>query len=390
MGIRRLIGTAVTIGGALFIAYFTLRPGSGGPPPSTSAGYLVTDVILNIILFLPLGVGLALLGIRPAVAIAIGCLASSCIELTQLWYIPGRFASIHDVITNTTGTAIAAMMVSRWSTRAAWWRVLAPFVAGIVVAAWVAGSFLIQPASPRRGPMYSQWGYEFGGAQFTGQILSLSLEGVPLKDRRLPQDSLLRALLARSDTVQLATTFVSGPIKNDLITQIVSIIGGQQEEFVGVWHRGREIHTRVQLETSNAWLRNPWIGLANALPEAAGDTVRASVLATRKEIVLTVSNPAIRTERVRLTPVLFWSGLLPFEYVAGLDSPLLPLLPALPTLVLLGLATHRRVRLAAATTATALILGPLAAGISLTAWPATALCLLSVGLGMWLGRRLSL
>src|SRR4029079_8470793 len=92
---QRRAGGVITILASLAIGFLTLRP-SHGPPPTQEGGYLATDLLLNVILFFPLGLGLALLGVRPRVAIAIGLVSSTCIELAQLWVIPGRFASVHD------------------------------------------------------------------------------------------------------------------------------------------------------------------------------------------------------------------------------------------------------------------------------------------------------
>ena len=70
------------------------------------------DVILNIILFLPLGGVLALLGVPRNRAWIAGTLLSGMIECAQLG-IPGRDSSLGDVLSNSTGT-ILGFILAGW------------------------------------------------------------------------------------------------------------------------------------------------------------------------------------------------------------------------------------------------------------------------------------
>src|SRR5690606_38714249 len=69
----------------------------------------VADAILNIGLFVPLGVGLGAVGVALAGALAGGILLSVAIEAAQLW-IPGRFASSADVLTNGSGVILGWLL----------------------------------------------------------------------------------------------------------------------------------------------------------------------------------------------------------------------------------------------------------------------------------------
>jgi glycopeptide antibiotics resistance protein len=76
----------------------------------------VTDVVLNVIVFMPLGIGAALRWGRrwmiPSIAAAAAL--SFGIELTQALEATGRFASATDVVTNTTGAALGFLLGVRW------------------------------------------------------------------------------------------------------------------------------------------------------------------------------------------------------------------------------------------------------------------------------------
>ena len=63
---------------------------------------VVTNTIGNILLFLPLGAALCLLGVRRRATVLTGFCLSAGIEITQL-FIPGRTTSSDDVLCDTLG-----------------------------------------------------------------------------------------------------------------------------------------------------------------------------------------------------------------------------------------------------------------------------------------------
>ena len=386
----RTAGGVITLLALLTIGALTLSPSGSGPPPSAASGYLATDVVLNILLFTPLGVGLALLGIRPWAAIALGLLASTSIELAQLWVIPGRLASVHDVVTNTLGTALAVMATTHWATRRIWWNALAPWALGITTLAWMAGAFLVRPSTPNPGRWYPQWAHDIGGWQFTGTILSMSLQGMPLDNGHFDETERLRESLGGTDTLRLAVTFRSGPGRGGR-GQIVGLITGDHEELVGVWQRGSSIRARIRLRVSDAMLRNPWVVVEDALPEKPGDTVTVLVDATRHQIRLRVIRDGVTREHtLRLAPELFWSAFFPFDFAGSRRTLWWPLVPAAPSLGVMGLAGHKRPWLLAAGLVLALLVAPLAAGISLPGLPLVACAALAAGLGAFVAHRIGL
>ncbi|KQO11801.1 hypothetical protein ASF06_04055 [Agreia sp. Leaf244] len=100
---------AAWLGGLLFM---TLRPSSGRGsllnlvPLSFQGPGAVVDAVLNVGVFMPLGLLLAAAAIRFPVALLIGLLLSVTIELSQFVAQVGRTSDVNDLITNTTGTAL--------------------------------------------------------------------------------------------------------------------------------------------------------------------------------------------------------------------------------------------------------------------------------------------
>jgi len=88
---------------------------SGACAPRQVFWFLLIDVLGNIVVFIPLGIGLA--GIWPGQngrqtilrAALFGLLVSLTIELTQLT-IPSRATDVDDLIFNTAGTMLGAIM----------------------------------------------------------------------------------------------------------------------------------------------------------------------------------------------------------------------------------------------------------------------------------------
>ena len=68
------------------------------------------DMFLNILLFAPLGVGLALAGVRHGTAFVLAATISGTVELAQV-FIPGRDASIGDLISNSAGSGLGFALV---------------------------------------------------------------------------------------------------------------------------------------------------------------------------------------------------------------------------------------------------------------------------------------
>ncbi|MDQ6770248.1 MAG: VanZ family protein [Gemmatimonadota bacterium] len=98
----------------LVILAITLSPLSIGPPSRFSfelgAGHRwLSDGILNFCLFVPLGVALGWNAQSPAKALLFGLLLSTGVEVAQMW-MPGRDPSLSDIIANTTGAAVGALI----------------------------------------------------------------------------------------------------------------------------------------------------------------------------------------------------------------------------------------------------------------------------------------
>ena len=71
------------------------------------------DVIQNVIMLLPLGLLLGLAGFRPGRAALVAFGLALMIETLQYFVVPGRDAALSDVVTNTTGAWLGALLAPR-------------------------------------------------------------------------------------------------------------------------------------------------------------------------------------------------------------------------------------------------------------------------------------
>ena len=124
------------------IAFLTLSPALAGERESrwclVCGREIVGDLLLNVALFVPLGVGLALLGMRRLRALGIALAATMAIELTQGFVLHGRFASVSDIVTNSTGALIGHALGTQWRALLFPSGRLALRLAGGAIVTWLA------------------------------------------------------------------------------------------------------------------------------------------------------------------------------------------------------------------------------------------------------------
>ena len=155
------------------------------------------DALLNVLLFVPLGAGLRMAGLRFRTAVLASLAATILVEVLQVGAVPGRDASTGDIVWNTAGGALGAWLAGRWR---AW---LAPLPAdaerlargaALLLPLFVlAGGVLLLPADPGEGRYFSQWRPPdaHSSAQH-GIVVDAHWNGVPIPNGELDRPALLR------------------------------------------------------------------------------------------------------------------------------------------------------------------------------------------------------
>ena len=312
----------------MVVIVLTLRPGETASGRDFSwcigCGELGTlDVLLNIALFVPFGAAFALRHSRAARAIAwatgASLLLSVAIELSQLLIVRGRDPSLSDIVANTLGGSVGAIVT-----------VLRPRVGGASQLAWrrltwscvllsagllAFGAWAVGLDVPRE-PYYVQWEPQRPRyAPFPGQLSTLSVNGLTLK----PGDVVLPTRLPPSffdGRIALEASIKSGAAADGiaLIARLALVSG----EFLMIGQQRDALVARYRANANRAGLRSPIFALEGALRPQAIGAARVRVETRRGALELrAAAGSQVRVARHRVSTARLWAMLLPFDNAFG-------------------------------------------------------------------------
>ena len=218
----------------------------------------LADAIANVILFMPLGAAAALTGRSTLVCLALGAALSAGVELAQITLIPGRDASIGDLVFNTLGAAagVAVIKTSRWwlgydRVRASRLSLFAAFVAVLVIAA--TGWFLVP--QPSEGAYFVMWTPVLRHLdRYEAPVRSVIIGDLPAVPGRIGEPSQLRELVRAGAPIRVGATAATRTtrqaamfaIYDDLKREVV-LIGPDRDDLV----------FRVRMRSASARLHQP-------------------------------------------------------------------------------------------------------------------------------------
>ncbi|MEX2048879.1 MAG: VanZ family protein [Gemmatimonadota bacterium] len=309
---------AALVGWAFALAWLTLTPvprasGSDDEPMSTFCVVCgdrgTADAILNVALFMPLGLAFVRRRRPLLTALAAGLGVSLGIELVQI-AVPGRYPTFGDVVWNGLGAGAGTLAllelarhVAAPSPRAG--RAAALLVGGgLALAGWLLGH------APTRATYYGQWTADLGHMPaYEGTLVSASLDGLAVPNTMF--DESVRAPERIAEDWTLEARVVKGP-PPPAVSPIVSVYDSAQAEILLLGAHGEDLVLRERTRAKAMLLDHPDLRLEGVLAAAdGGDTV---VLGARRQgdgRCLSVGN----VERCGLgfTPGRTWGLLLYLE-----------------------------------------------------------------------------
>jgi type IV secretory pathway VirB2 component (pilin) len=329
-----MFGRAVTIVSVAAILFATLSPEPGQQPLDSPLCLVCgvrggVDAILNVLLFVPLGVGLALSGFRWNRTLMIGCGLSIIVETAQYFFVPGRDASLGDVLTNTLGGLVGFALARN----AAGWLLPAPRVAGILTLGWcvvwlaiqaIAG-FALAPSLPH-SDYYGQIAAVLGNfAVFHGHVLETSIGDLPITDARLSDMDSVRSRLLSGATV--AGTVVPSGFTGG-VAPILRVADDGQREIVLLAQDDDKLLFGVRTGAATLRLRAPLFAIGKVFDDVpagmnaeAPDTLILSGSYHEGDAHLTARGSSRRDDRhILVTSSRAWTLVLPFEWVIE-DTP---------------------------------------------------------------------
>jgi hypothetical protein len=225
------------------------------------------DAALNVLLFIPLGAGLALAGVPWRRAALTACLLSIAVETTQLLFIPGRDATLGDVITNTVGAALGTALVCTART----WLMPAPRIAACLVLAWsgiwltiqVISSFALAPSIPT-SRFYGEIAPKLGDFDvFRGRVLRANVDSIAIADTLLSERDRVAPRLRAGGQIVVAVIPDGTPSG---IAPILRLADTSLREIVLVAQNEQEFLFAVRTGAATLRLRSPLFGLPSAFP----------------------------------------------------------------------------------------------------------------------------
>jgi hypothetical protein len=286
--------------------------------------YGTVDVLLNVLLFVPYGLGLRWSGLSRRRSQLIVCATTITIELLQWKFIVGRDASLSDVLTNSLGGGLGIVLADAWP------RFLLPapgparelllVMSAVLVAVWSGTARALSPAFPATR-WFSQLAPE--GVyldDFRGTVIAVAVNGLPLRfsDEIAESRQLRKSMLEDGVTVG-ATAVTHGPTR--FLASILSIFDEHQSEVLVLGQNGSDLIFRPRFWGRNARLRSPAIRLANLIPVEAGDTLRAvGHLGGGWLFLRGLAGSRRASLSLRLSPNWGWTFLLPYEYALGREA----------------------------------------------------------------------
>jgi len=301
------------LGILVVIGLLTLWPNPRQAPLSAATPFLclpcgpsgASDLLRNIVLFIPLGIALGMRGIRLGPAILISLAVTSVVEFLQYAVIPGRDATMADIVANTLGGLIGAWL----GRRGIGFLFLRPRAAAYVTVGWATLGVLaiglmgwtLQVSLPR-GTWYGQWA-PFGDEPewFTGDVIEVTLGHRRLPHWRLADSETRRKELAQ-DTIRLSAKVVSMLPPPDGLN-IVALADSSQR-LVGLSQGERDLGFTLRTKAALIAMHTPYFVSHDVMPPLAGDTLVV-------EGTYWKGHAAINGELLEISALDGWSLVLP-------------------------------------------------------------------------------
>jgi hypothetical protein len=277
------------------------------------------DAIANVALFVPAAFSLTAATGAPRRVLLMLAVSSVAIEVAQAWVFVGRNPSVADVLSNSSGALIGAMLGSnRWMllrpTRAR-----APTLASMTTIVWLAvlaaTSVLLRPSAPRM----PYWGQR-GGApddpeSFRGTVTDVSINRRPLPFGPVDNvDPFLDALREAHVRIELGVIM---PADRPYARVAIARMSNPTTELFRFDQRGADIEFGLRTRSADVRLRSPKIRLSMgaAVPgnERADSRPTLRLSAGRDGSTLVIERLDIpgRRSTLDLPNTMGWALLLP-------------------------------------------------------------------------------
>jgi hypothetical protein len=261
---------------AALVLIATLYPmpsagGSGNPACLICGDGGLADAIVNVILFIPLGAAAALTGRSTLAALAMGAALSGGVELAQIALIPGRDASLGDLLFNTLGAAAGVGLV-----KTSWWWLgydrlrssRLSLAAAVIASGMIAGTGLLVAPRPPERTYFVMWRPVLRHLDpYDAPVRSVTIGGRALLPSRIEHPTHVRDLLQAGALIRVDA--VVGP-KTSRQSAMFAIYDDLKREVVLIGPDREDLVFRFRMRAASARLEQPEIrvvgGWRNLVP----------------------------------------------------------------------------------------------------------------------------
>jgi VanZ like protein len=281
--------------------------------------YALADAVANVVLFVPLGWALSRTGLRWSLGLAVVVITTVGIEGLQYRFLPGRVASIADILANTVGGGVGLMLprLPRRLIETSERTLRASIVYAVLVVACLGVGEATQAILPPRTLLWTRG--EADGVQyvpFSGTLRELRVDGAPITlDRWVAEPS--------RESTDVVVELTSGRPDTGLAHVVIAWMPNGQG-WLWLEQRDRDLHLHLASLSDRAKLRGHSVWLRGVMPVAAAEpvTIRVAVR-TFSYRVAVVTNAGPATREACITPGDGWRLLAPGTQEWGLVGLLL-------------------------------------------------------------------
>jgi hypothetical protein len=276
----------------------TLFPLAGGESARrfvcvVCGGRGIADVLVNVLLFLPFGAALAAAGVPPLRCVLGGAFVSAGVEFAQL-FIPGRDPSLGDVLFNTVGSGLGAVLVAT----APYW-LLPPraqaarlsWTAALAAAAVCLGTgWLLAPAPPQSHYL-ALWTPNLAQLEpYRGRVLDAMIGEVRIPVGPIANSAAVRETLRSPEGFSLRVHAVAGP-RPAAVGALVAVYDQHRREILLVGPDRDDLVFRLRMRAATWRLDQPDVRFASALRAIVpGDALDITVDGRRGRYAVTVNS----------------------------------------------------------------------------------------------------
>jgi hypothetical protein len=323
--------TRLALAWTALILILTLLPGARitGPLEDLPSAWCLVcgergaaDGILNVLLFVPLGIALMASTGRALLGVAVIAALTISIEVLQ-GVIPGRYQALGDVVYNTVGGSAGVALFAIGKTLL--WPGGRVTRALTLAAGTAAGSvflltgLLLTPSFPDT-VYYGQWTADLHYMEaYQGQVIEASLGSMPLKSEKTSDPERAVSLLRSGASLDVRAE--AGPAPPAL-APILSILDQYAVEILVLGADRADLVLRVRYRADEFRLDRPDLRVRGALAATApGDTMRLRAQVTSGGVSLALDQHEFAPRRH--TPGEGWALLLhPGHTAPWVDSAL--------------------------------------------------------------------